>query len=99
MVDMGELEHLVDQHEDTADYVGRRMRECNQKVLDLGLEKVLCIPEMYLVFYQQHLLEHGSYKKHLSSNNYDQFMQQRYDWIFNQVEQTIKAKQQMTWSD
>lgn len=81
------------------DICTKRMKECNNAVIELGLKEVICVPTMYLALYHQHKLENGSYKKHIKSSNYDEFMNNRYNWIFDRIEETIKAKYEMGWKD
>jgi len=60
---------------------------------DLGVDAE-CL-RMYQAFYEQHKTTHGSYKQYIRTDEYDQKMQERDNWIYDRMKETIDCKYQM----
>lgn len=83
---MEELEELV------------KVKELQEYAKSLDVE-VDCLI-MFQAFYNQHKMENGSYKVHIrDSNMYAQKMNERYNWIYKQIADTIEAKYEMNFCD
>jgi len=54
----------------------------------------LCIPSMYEAFYYQHKFLHGSFKPLIreKGDQYEKFMEKRFDYIICQLNDTIEGK-------
>lgn len=67
------------------------LKDYQQTVNLLDLE--MNIISMYQAFYEQHKQKHGTFR-HLKNPDYSQKMQERYNNIFCNINQTIEAKLQ-----
>lgn len=47
---------------------------------------------MYQSFYTQHKEKYGSFKKYFGTPEYDSKMQERYEYIFDNINDTIESK-------
>ena len=47
---------------------------------------------MYQAFYTQHKEKYGSFKRYFGTTKYDEKMQERYDYIFDNINDTIESK-------
>lgn len=73
------------------DEIGEIVRDLHSVVVMKELE--LCVHTMYQAFYHQHKLEYGTGKVHIADGeSYQRFMDERYNFIFCSINETIEAK-------
>lgn len=73
--------------------VSDRLKEMNHYQLiadDAGIECNVIM--MYQALYTQHKEKFGTNKKYINTVQYDKKMQERYDWVFEQINDTIESK-------
>ena len=73
------------------DNVTKRIHEAHLKAKKLGLHKDVNVINMYQAFYEQDKYIFGSYKD-IKQPEYSKLMQQRYDRIFEYIDQTLDSR-------
>ena len=68
----------------------REINHCQGMADDAGIE--VNVINMYQALYTQHKMVHGSFKKYIGTAQYDIKMQERYDFIFDNINDTIESK-------